>query len=131
MTTRHKWADGIIAMANGEDAEYESPEDGKWYCARINRTNPFDEPQLIWRVKPRTIKIGDMEVPAPITEAPEEGTAIFISVLSAENLYVELTWTNVSLHGKSVLSRGIAHLTASDAFQHSKALIAISGGRVE
>lgn len=130
MATPHKWADVIIAIANGEPVQFIG-DFGQWVDLKTCKSNPISHPQWDWRIKPRTITIGGTEIPAPITEPPADGTAIFISVPSAENMYVELTWTNVSLHGENVLRRGIAHLTASDAFEHSKALIAVSGGRVE
>lgn len=82
------------------------------------------------RIKPRTITIGDMEVPEPLREMPESGY-VYWPALSDES-FAQRT-TVVSNHDdweRNMLRRGLLHATAEAAIAHAKALIKISGGEV-
>lgn len=57
MNTRHRYADAIIAWANGQTIQYRdiSTPKSKWEDWNSFQGNPhFDLPNLEWRVKPRT-----------------------------------------------------------------------------
>lgn len=128
MATPHKWKDVIIAMANGYDAEYQRPEGGKWFPASVNGVDPFTDPQCNWRTKPRTIKIGDFEVPEPLREAPEKGSLFFFVNLHSDPS--GLVWGD-QYHDEKWLSMGLCHATKEAAIAHARALIAVSNGSVE
>lgn len=124
---RMKWADVIIAMANGEKVEY---FDGEFYTSTTTPTwNPMSRPDLKWRIKPKTIMIGDTEVPAPETKAPERGQEYyFADTLEEERLYGSWTWKNDE-HDQHLLRSGMIHKTAKAAQEHALALIKVSGGQ--
>lgn len=123
---RRKWADVIIAMANGETGQW-LHDDGEWVDAYDY--NPMSFPEYDWRIKPRTIKIGDTEVPAPETKAPERGQRYyFVDPLEEERLYGSWTWNNDE-HDQHLLRSGMIHLTPQAAQEHALALIKISGGQ--
>lgn len=125
MIGKHKWHDVIVAMADGLDAQYE--HNGVWYKLTDKGVNPFSYPHWQWRIKPRTIKIGDMEVPEPMRVAPPEGTAVFVvNIYSVPTIIV---WGRYP-QGIKWMEVGMCHLDHDAAIAHGKALIKISGGNV-
>ena len=48
---KHKWHDVLIAIAEGKQAEYAYPNEGKYYEAGLNERNPLTDDDLIWRIK--------------------------------------------------------------------------------
>lgn len=127
MAQKHKWADVIIAMANGETAQTLDSYDN-WFDPGQAFMNPMTHPGFQWRIKPRTIMIGDMEVPEPLREIPMKGTKIYwVDLGNPKNPPWEISdpenWRDVNLS-----HLGILHLTKEAAITHAKALIKISGG---
>lgn len=49
--TKHRWHDVLIAIAEGKQAEYAYPNEGKYYEAGLNERNPLTDDDLIWRIK--------------------------------------------------------------------------------
>lgn len=127
MTERLKWADVIIAMANGETGQW-LHVGGKWVDGVDY--NPMSYPEYEWRVKPKTIKIGDMEVPEPLRVVPEKDATYFIVEPMSDDLFYAATWgcDNIDIRH---LSRGQCHATEEAAIAHAKALIKVSGGTIE
>ena len=68
--------DALIALANGEDVEWRHPE-RDWFKAPqcSMRTQDFFSGVYQFRLKPRTISINGIEVPAPFE--PKEGERYF------------------------------------------------------
>ncbi len=133
MANRHKWAEVIEAWANGDAIQFKNATVGRFldYDNRADFVPCFNDPETDWRVKPRSIMIGDMEVAYPLTDGPERGTSVFIAAPMTSSLYAEMTWSNVSQFCEKVLLRGFVHLNPRAAIDHAKALILVSGGRVE
>lgn len=123
---RHKWADVIIAMANGEETQWQDFH-GDWNDPRDR--NPISHPGCEWRIKPRTIKIGDMEVPEPLQKKSELEVDYYISNPFSESLFDYCRKRNDAFD-RLWLRRGLCHSTKDAAIAHAKALIAISGGTV-
>ena len=62
--------EALIALANGEDVEYKTTDNAgsKWHQAKmltVNTIMNFDDACILFRLKPRTITINNIEVPAP------------------------------------------------------------------
>jgi hypothetical protein len=59
--------EALIALANGEDVETKFPHDDKWKSAGNFYIDAFLSPnsELIFRLKPRTITLNGIEIPAP------------------------------------------------------------------
>ena len=66
--------EALIALANGEDVEFNTPHNNNWESI-LDMTSPLDighfldesilnEDRFKFRIKPRTIMIGNLEVPA-------------------------------------------------------------------
>lgn len=85
-----------------------------------------------YRRKVKTIRIGGMEVPEPLREAPAEGTATYAANMSTWAQLADYVgkWSGGD-YDQRCLKRGILHLTREAAALHSKALIAVSGGTVD
>lgn len=73
---------------------------------------------------PKTIKVNGFDVPAPMSESPEDGAEYFIPSISNDD-FVD----NYHFHGDSYdkrwLSKGIAHSTKKSAIAHAKAMLGI------
>ena len=64
--------DALIALANGETVEVKRIHDNEWQPAQIFGVSVFtDSETTSFRLKPRTITINGIEVPAPFE--PKEG----------------------------------------------------------
>jgi len=71
-----------------------------------------------------TIKVNGFDVPEPLKEAPKQGTTFYIASPSDGYFYIQDIWTQYPVDFL-VLHRGIAHLTASAASTHAKAMLGI------
>lgn len=78
-----------------------------------------------YRIKPRTIRCGDMEFPEPLRTSPEVGSWIYISNPLNGNGYIETRWVG-DLDEALMLSRGMVHATREDAESHTVALLALT-----
>jgi len=127
MAQRQKWADVIIAWANGEDIQFKNSTVGRFldYDDRAGFIPCFNDPETEWRIKPRTIKIGDMEVPEPLREAPEKGSMFYL--VTPHIGPSGLMWRH-QYHDERWQSLGLCHATIEAAEAHAQALIAVSGG---
>lgn len=70
----------LIALANGEEVEYKTTDNvgSKWHQAKmltVNTIMNFDDACILFRLKPRTITINNIEVPAPFE--PKDGDTVF------------------------------------------------------
>ena len=80
-----------------------------------------------FRLKPATIKIGDMEVPEPIKTAPKIGTVYYSPEPNAPSLFFCLEWT-ASHRDLARLRRNQCHLEKDGALAHAIAQIKAQGG---
>ena len=72
-----------------------------------------------WRIAPKTIKIGDYEVPEPCRKVPEIGQKIW--VVDPFCHFTEFAWNgNKACH--LALEGGFVHLTKEAARQHYEAI---------
>ena len=129
--TAHVHAKGMLLYA--KDAEITDKPWQLWeYCSgeawRTLTANPGWTESTAYRRKPQTIKIGDYEFPMPMQEAPKVGTEYWVVSLAKHNA-PRLTWVEDETD-KRLLKSGFCHTTQEAAEQHSKVLIAISGGQV-
>lgn len=83
-----------------------------------------------YRLKPRTIRIGEIDVPMPEKTEPKHGAAYFFPVVKGNgHLSVIDCWEGRE-DQKITLRRGLLHLSNEAAYIHAKALILVSGGKV-
>jgi len=81
---------------------------------------------MVGNLSPKTIRIGEFDVPEPLRECPTDGTQVFVVYLSGEPECAEFTWIGASSRGRTNLQRGLLHTTREAAILHSKALISLT-----
>lgn len=131
----HKHAHLMMLYAQ-DAAVYDCPEahwewshdEKRWYDFGRDEV-PIWDLHTFYRRKPRTIKIGDIEVPEPMRVAPKNGTEYYVVDLANPDLFVRYLW-NEDNYDVFFLRLGLCHLTKEAAITHAKALIAASGGEV-
>lgn len=98
----------------------------------ISTVDLLTTPQFTYRIKPRTIMIGDVEVLEPVRNISEleRGKTYYIIRTGTLNLYASYTWDGGDL-GLRLLKHGLIHKSIDAAILHAKALIKISGGSYE
>ncbi|WP_143112372.1 hypothetical protein, partial [Acinetobacter baumannii] len=94
--------------------------------------NPYDFgfdvfDKFEFQLKPRTIFIGEFEVPEPLREAPEKGSTCSYPSPTVELGVQQFKW-NGSKGQLRMLQHGQVHSSFDNAFAHCCAIIKISGG---
>lgn len=82
-------------------------------------------PDCPYRRKPRTVQVGDIEVPEPCKDELEYGQDYYIPNLTAGASW--RTW-NDDKHDAHALKSNIVHLDFQSAALHAKALVEVSKG---
>lgn len=79
-----------------------------------------------YRRKPRTIRIGEIDIPEPVREPLQNGEKYFVPAIDCG--YDEINsfeWDGDSTD-KRLLKQGMVHLTEEAAREHAKALLALT-----
>lgn len=116
-----------LAWANGELLLVNNTERNGW-----EPFNPYDFgfdvfDKFEFQLKPRTIFIGEFEIPEPLREAPEKGTTCSYPSPTVELGVQQFKW-NGSKGQLRMLQHGQVHSSFDNAFAHCCAIIKISGG---
>lgn len=121
----------IQAAANGEVVQARPVKhvDERWddiasfpMCFPVT-TMDFDN--YDYRIKPRTIMIGDIEVPEPMRKPPQDGAWVWYVDVSKREAVFSIEWLGAGWQ-HTLLERGLAHWEQSDAHAYAKALIALT-----
>ena len=134
----HKHAKIIMEFA--VEAQTNPEPLSAFYCKAIDDDIASDEPLTdsdmtsiisgsfrsdIWEIrrKPRTIKIGDIDVPEPVRTAPDH--EFYYPVLSNASLFNNEIWLG-GAQDIAKLERGLIHLDKESAITHAKALLSLT-----
>jgi hypothetical protein len=102
---------------------WEHGENGTW----ANCTwHPGWHTDILYRRKPRTVKISDFEVPEPCKVSLEYGQEYYIPLMTTAGAALR-EW-NGDKHDTYVLKSNLVHLDFQSAEIHAKALIEVSKG---
>ncbi|MBD2803056.1 hypothetical protein ID854_22070 [Xenorhabdus sp. M] len=82
-------------------------------------------PNIHYRRKPRTIKIGNYDVPEPVRVPLELDVAYWFVDFSQEGLVRGSSWDDCDFE-HNALNKGLIHLTQEAAELHAKALISLT-----
>ncbi|MBD2798311.1 hypothetical protein ID856_17635 [Xenorhabdus sp. 18] len=85
----------------------------------------FFDPDLEYRLKPKTIRIGDYDVPEPVREPLELDADYWVVDLSNEKLISRNSWDD-HYFDRLQLELGIIHLDPESAELHARALVALT-----
>ncbi len=91
------------------------------------RSNPNWYDNTEYRRKPRTVRIGERDVPEPMRVAPAMGSTYYIVDYSYAEHNAYHHWHNDE-YDNIMLQSGLCHATEKAAIAHAEALILISGG---
>lgn len=80
-----------------------------------------------YRIKPRTIRIGEYDVPEPMREAPNAGSRYYIPAILGCGC-MSVVWAD-DPHDISALNDGLVHSTLEAAQLHAKALISLTANK--
>ena len=133
MTTPHKHAEIIRAIADGLEVQFLSASNKDWVTWEPSHSaSPLNYTwaDLKWRIKPRMIVCGKHSWPEPMREAPEDGCIFYIASPSWSVIPVNHFVWRGNRSDRIPLQRGMCHTTHEAAEQHARALIAISQGDV-
>ena len=85
-----------LAWANGVELEFHSPDLGKWFGLNDEpfMSDVFETRKI--RIKPKTITLNGIEVPAPFE--PKEGDTVFIPVNFLQQGYMECKYPTFEGH---------------------------------
>lgn len=116
-----------LAWANGELLLVNNTERNGW-----EPFNPYDFgfdvfDKFEFQIKPRTIFIGEFEIPEPLKVAPEKGSTCSYPSPTVELGVQQFKW-NGSKGQLRMLQHGQVHSSFDNAFAHCCAIIKVSGG---
>lgn len=122
--TFQDWAKGILpivqAAANG--APIEVMKSNGWVAKAehlgFNRYSTY-------RIKPKTIRMGEYDVPEPMREMPARDTDYYIACITTSGLYGVATWV-CDAQDIEWFNRGVVHSTKDAAVLHAKALLSLT-----
>lgn len=102
---------------------WEFRKQGQWLPMS---SEPMFIPALQYRRRPRTIRIGEYDVPEPLREAPEMGANYwFPSILKEPPTVDSCEWDGAEFD-YLLLERSMIHLTEEAAKIHAEALISLT-----
>lgn len=121
MKTFKEWCKELLpivqAGANGEEIEVRLGTSGDWH----SKDNNGFSTHMDYRIKPKTITVNGIEVPAPLTTLEGLDT-FYLATPSHVDFYINY-WAAVSC--KRWLDRGLCHKTKEAAIAHAKAMCGI------
>ena len=89
--------------------------------------HPFWFVRQKYRRKPKTIRIGEYDVPEPVREPLKEDQEYYYPAVGSESFSYRGQWENTGNVHHRLLGRGLVHLTREAASIHGKALASLTG----
>ena len=129
MKTPHPHAETLRAIANGEEIECADTRSVpfSWFLtsSQLALTRITHNTHLKFRIKPKTIRIGEYDVPEPMRKEPEEDAEFFLPAVLSPREHISRRWAG---HPEQCehLAAGLCHFTAEAAELHAKALISFT-----
>lgn len=131
--TPHPYADILRAIADGKQVQFlsnasvqlwEDTEPGE----ALREISITKYPPSDYRIKPKTIRIGEYDVPEPLRAAPVKDAEYFRFDLGSEGWVHSTQWGDYDCEVRW-LQRGILHSTKEAAELHAKALLSLSASK--
>lgn len=104
--------------------EFRCDEHEKW---AVLTGNPAWDDDTKYLRKPRTIRIGEIEIPEPVREPLQNGEKYFVPAIDYDghDNINSFEWDGDSADTR-LLNQGMVHLTGEAALAHAKALLALT-----
>ena len=97
--------------------------EGHWYD--IGTHNCVLVKGAKYRIKPKTIRIGEYDVPEPMREMPARDTDYYIACITTSGLHGVATWV-CDAQDIEWFNLGVVHSTKDAAVLHAKALLSLT-----
>jgi hypothetical protein len=121
MKQKHPNHEFVLAFINGQVIQGKYDECAAW--EDVKALGQFDY-YPFFRIKPNTRMINGFEVPAPLSEEPEDGFVFFYPILTTENMVRSTAYA--SKHDKKhCFERGLCFANEEDAFKNARAMVRI------
>lgn len=116
----------LIAIDGGAEWEVKSPIlCAVWYQPAISDPILYLHRNDEIRLKPRTVRIGEYDVPEPLRVEPERGEYYHIASPDSEDYTYDNIWYKDD-YDMALLRRGLIHATAEAAALHGKVLASLT-----
>ena len=119
----------VVASSNGEVVQASCDNGHTWFdmdeCDTSDPALQFDFGDYDYRIKPRTIKIGDFDVPDPMRNEPDPWCEYFVVEILGDIPALRQTWNGLD-YEKRWLSRGLCHKSKESAIAHAEAIISLT-----
>lgn len=133
--TPHPYADILRAIADGHEIEYSADSQSRWVGRshkNVLKMLSFEHSAVPapeqFRIKPRTIRIGEFDVPEPLRVAPDYGSYYWSPNPWLESGVDQILWDDDDQDVRA-LSAGWCHSTYEAAEQHARALFSLTAPR--
>lgn len=117
----------LYAQDAAETAEpwtrWEACHSGTW--RPLKGGNPGWSVDAQYRRKPKTIRIGEYDVPEPLRVAPEQGQKVWGAHVSSNSLCYSMNWVTGD-NSIGLLFNGMLHASREAAETHTRALISLT-----
>lgn len=134
MKTPHPYAELLRAIADGEEIECADTRSVpvSWFLtsSQLALTQITYNTRLKFRIKPKTIRIGEYDVPEPMREAPGDSETFYLPAILSEGWYITHRWGGFQ-DQLAKLQAGLCHSTREAAEWHAKALISLTSSTKE
>lgn len=116
--------EALRAIRDGKQVQYEN--NGEWLA--LDADVAIDALLCCkLRLKPRKLKIGDVEIDAPEDKPLRDGQRYWLVAMDHPELMYSSVWESAA-EDHSRLEKRLIHLSRESADYHAKALIKVSGG---
>lgn len=127
MSDFQDWCKGILpivkAAADGDDIEVKYGFSG-WVDVGVRGIRG----DAYYRIKKRTIKIGDFDVPEPMRVEPESDVFVYCATPHLDCAVTGFHWTGNDSE-KLLLRRGMVHASTESAKIHAGAIISLTAAK--
>ena len=124
--TPHPYADILRAIADGETVQWLSA--GNWTdqepLLTLREIGCVAFPPSRYRIKPSTIRVGEMEVPEPMRKTPDVGAPYWVINLTTPTWPGSSRWADDSADERW-LARGLCYSNPTDAVIAGRAIVAL------
>ena len=103
--------------------EFRFDEHEKWTALTVN---PAWDDDTKYRRKPRTIRIGEIDIPEPVREPLQNGEQYFVPAIYCGDACTQRFPWKDGYADKRLLKQGMVYLTEEAAQEHAKALLALT-----
>ena len=115
----------VRAGADGDVIQCNLGQRGWADCSEANKELFRIGAKTEFRIKPRTIKIGDFDVPEPMRVEPDAGHEYFVVEALSDIPAASQIWNGMDCE-KRWLSIGLCHKSKESAIAHAKAIISLT-----